>query len=349
MLSNIIRGIGHGVSSVGRAVQAASQKLDQTVAGTPPPAPAPQVGPPAPTPAPEPAPKGFQLPDLGPGPDANAPEYQGDEGKKKYESDLRDYQHKQDIHQAFTDLDKTFTEANPTRDYQKEYQDQVAMLKAHEAERPQGSNLARAALALGDFNPAVQQSGRSNLDTYNANVESDAQRSDASFAQRMMLKQKMHESAAADAAQQGNWKKALAENEKAALLKADTEALQHKYEMEKTTATQTGANERAQIRADAMKKVAQTRAGAIASAHGLSGSFMTTFEKEAAKQVAKLLGPQDLTKEYTQADLDGLTTYLEGIAEMLHDQQYGDGSSGTYLGTHPSKRPKPKPTTKEQF
>lgn len=370
-LSNIIRGIGHGVASVGRAVQAASQKLDQTVAGTPAPtAPAPAPAPipnvtdksgmagtpgaqaepvegtPAPT-APAPS-KGYSLPDIGPGPDVNAPEYQDEAGKKKYESDFADYEHKQDIHQAFADLDKIYSEAHPQRDFEKEYREQVSMQQEQEAARPRGSNLARAALALGEFNPAMQQSGRSNLAEYNKRIESEAAQSDKSFTQRMVLRQKMHESAAAEAEQTGNWKKALAESEKATLLKADSESLAHKREMAKTELQQEGATSRANIRRDAMESTAKIRARAVGAAHNLSGNFLKQFEKEAAKAVAKLLGPRDLTKEYSPADIDSITTYLEQLAEMFHDQEFGTEDGGAnYFKTHPGKRAQPK--VKERF
>ena len=348
MISKILRATGHGVASVGRAVQAAAQKLDTTFQPPPQAAPAPAEGAPA-APAPAASP-GFSLPDIGPAPDMNAPDYQGPEGQKKFATDMETYSHKQDIHKAFTDLDKTFTDAHPSRDFAKEYADEVAMQQQHEKERPQGSGLARAALALGDFNPAVQQSGRSNLDTYNKGVGEAQSQSDKSFAQRMMLKQRMHEQAAADAEASGNWKKALAEKEKSALLKADNDALAFKRAKELEGVKQTGAEERAKIRAEAAKKVADTRAHAIGAAHGLSGSFLQTFEKEAAKAVAQFLGPQNLMKEYTPADMDMLTTYVEHIAEMIHDQQYGQGSSEKYMQTHPGKRGKPTaPAAKEKF
>lgn len=364
-LSNVIRGAGHRIASVGRAVQAASRKLDQSVTGQPPAPmqPSPQIQQaqpvvPAPTAPGTPAegasqavaPKGFSLPELGPAPDANAPEFQGETGKKKYEMAAAEYQHKQDIHQAFADLDKVYTEAHPQRDFQKEFTESRAMQAQHDAERPKGNNLARAALALGDFNPAVQQSGRSNLDTYNQGVEKAGHKSDQGFSQRMTLRLKMHEQSAADAEAKGNWKKALAEQEKLALLKNDSEAIAHKRDMEKEEAKLAGSETRANIRADAMQRAAKIRSSVIGSSHGLSGTFLATFEKEAAKSVAKLLGPHDLTKEYTQADLDSMTNYIEQLAEMFHDQQYGDGSSDKYLNTHPQKRPQPKePPTKEEF
>ncbi len=345
-ISSIIRGAGRGVASVGRAVQAASQKLDQAVSPQPAPAPAPAA---APAPA-KGAPKGFSLPDLGPAPNPSDPQYQGEEGQKKLAEDLTDYQHKQDIHQAFTDLDKVYAEAHPQRNFQQEYLDEIRMQQEHEKSRPQGSGLARAALALGDFNPAVQQSGRSNLTDYNARVSEAQGESDKGFSQRMTLRLKMHEAAAAEAQTQGNWKKALAENEKAALLAADAATLAHRRDMEKTRAVIEGQNTRANIRADAMERTAKMRAQTIAAGHGLSGSFLSAFEKEAAKAVAKLLGPRDLTKEYTPADVESISIYLENLAEMFHDQQYGDGSSETYMGTHPKKRPQPKPAGgKEAF
>lgn len=359
-LSNILRGVGHGVASVGRAVQTASRRLDGPV---PPAAPQAQVGPPAPGyqgPVPDatnpalgegapaaPASKGFMLPDLGPAPDPNAPDFQGEEGKKKYEAAVQDYTHKQDIHQAFTDLDKVYSQMDPHRDYEGEYREAVKMQKEHEKSRPEGSPLARFALALGDYNPAVQQSGRSNLDTYNKGIEGDIAQSDKSFSQRMMLRSKMHEAAAADAEAKGNWKKALAEQEKLALLKLDEQKREHGNKMEEIGAAQQGATERARIRRDALENTAKIRARAIGGAHSLSGTFMSQFEKEAAKAVAKLLGPRDLTKEYSPADLDTITNYLENLSEMFHDQQYGDGSADTHLSTHPNKRRQPK--VKEQF
>jgi len=351
-LSNAVRG-NRGIESVGRAVQAAVSRTDTQP-------PAPDTGPDemlAATPSPVPPPaaanegaqtSGFSLPDLGPSPDPNAPEYQGAEGQKRYADAQATYAHKQDIHQAFTDLEKTYAGLEPNRDYQKEYQDMVAQQQAHEAERPKGDALSRFALALGDYNPAVRQSGVSNLETYNKNVAEAGAQSDKSFAQRMVLRAKMHESAAADAEASGNWKKALKEQESLALLKADEDALKQRREMEKVGAQQSGANTRAVLRRDAAEKVANIRARAIGSAHGLSGGFLATFEEEAAKSVAKLLGPKDLTKEYGASDLDSITTYLEGIAEMLHDQQFGTQDSGAAYGnTHPGRRKAP--AAKQKF
>jgi hypothetical protein len=377
--SSILRSAGKGVASVGRAVQNASRKLDESVAGpqaqaaspvpivapnpdaqvqaqspTAPsegaPAPVPAAGGAAPAAAPTaPAPKGFSLPDIGPAPDQNAPEFQGDGGADKYARAAEEYQHKQDIHKAFTDLDAIYSQAHPGRDFQKEYQQSLAELKQHEDERPQGSPLARAALALGDFNPAVRQSGRSNLAEYEKGVNEKQARSDEGFQSRLALRMKMHEQTAKDAEAEGNWKKALAEQEKLALLKSDEAALSHERDLRKQEVTQEGQTKRANIRADAMKRTAEIRTNAIGETHGLSGSFLQQFQKESAKAVARLLGPRDLTKEYTPADLDSITAMVEHLAEMFHDQQYGDGSSETYLRTHPTKRRQPKAATKEQF
>lgn len=354
-LSNFLRGVGRGVASVGRAVQSASQKIDEAVLGQPQAAPTAMAAPGPATPAtelPTEGARGWMLPDIGPAPDPNLPEYQDEEGKKRFKTLSDEYAHKQDIHQAYQDLEKVYRELHPARDFEKEYRELVAMQKQHEEERPRGSGLARAALALGDFNPAVQQSGRSGLSEYNQRVEREGQRADTGFAQRLALRMKSHEAAAEQAEAAGNWKKALAEREKAALLKADEDALKHKRDIEKETVKQEAATERAKIRRDAAEKTARIRANAIASGHGLTGSFLATFQKEAAKAVAKFLGPRDILKDYTMTDLDTMTGYLENLAEMFHDQQYGDGSAETFVTTPPSRRVKPKPekpASKEKF
>jgi hypothetical protein len=342
-ISNIIRGAGRGLRSLGQVVQSASHKLDEMVAPPPP-----QVAQPQPSegaPAPQ---RGFTLPDLGPGPMETAPEFQGDAGKVKYAEALRDYQHKQDIHQAYSDLEKIYTDAHPGRDFEKEYRDQVAMLQQHEQERPRENALSTGLNTLADFNPAVRQSGRSLAGEYKQGVGEAQAASDKGFSQRMMLRQKATEAAATDAEAQGNWKKALAEREKLALMQADEDSLKHSREMEKVGAQQAGATQRANIKADAMQRTATIRANVIASTHGLSGGFLAAFQKEAAKAVAKFLGPQDLTKDYTPADVDSITTYLEHLAEMFHDQQFNTEDGGdNHLKTSPSKRGQPKP--KEKF
>ena len=282
--------------------------------------------------------RGFTLPDLGPAPDPNAPQYADEAGKQAYADDLAAYQHKQEIHQNFMDLDAIFQKLHPQRDFQGEYAQEVAAQQQHEGERPHPNGLARAALALGDMNPAVKES---NLATYDKGMAEAQSASDKSFTQRMMLRQKMHEQAAEQAMSEGNWKKALAENEKLALLKADEDTLKHKRDMEKTNATIKGANTRAQIRADALQTSAHIRAAAIAQQHGLKGAAEATFLKEAAKQLAKFVGPQDLNKTYDMADLDTITSAYEDLAEQL-----------AHPGTHtpkPAGTPAPKSTEKEQF
>lgn len=366
-LSSFLRTAGRGAASVGRAVQVASRKLDEVVAGQPPvqqtqpSAPAPQAAPidpaaasnvPATQPPSEAAPQGtasstaiprtFSLPDIGPPPDPADPKYAGEEGRKLHAAEMEQYQHKQDIHQAYQDLDRIYNEAHPGRDFRKEYDEYVAMQKQHEKSRPQGSRLARFALALGDQNPAVESS---NLARYDREVEQAQGRSDESFSKRLALRMQMHEKTAAEAEAQGNFRKALAEREKMALLKADEDVIKHKQDMEKVTAQQEGANERAGIRAEAMQRTAQIRAAAIARTHGLTGTFLETFQKRVANAVGSLFGPRDLTKDYSPADVDSLTNYIESIAEMIHDQQYGDGSADTWVKTPPGKRAKPKEET----
>lgn len=406
-ISKFLRSASHGVASVGRAVQSASRKLDEAVAGQPHPMsmqpqvpmdpatmPAGKLTPPQPTQAPAAggmgpsqaalgnaapaaptatpaegapvspsqaatasttptastpsAPRGFTLPDIGVAPLETDPKYAGDEGKKKYASDMEGYQHKQDIHQAFQDLEKIYAEAHPGRDFQKEYEDEVSMRNQHDKERPHGNGLARFALALGDQNPAVRQSGRSNLDEYNKSVDQEGARSDQGFSQRLSLRMKMHEAAASEAEQAGNWKKALAEQEKLALLAADEKSLAHSRDMEKVTAQQKGASDRAAMRRDAVENSAKIRARSIADTHGLSGTFRTAFEKAAASALGRRLGPRDLMKDYSTGDLDSVTEAFETLAETFHDQQYGDGSADTYLNQHPKKR-KPASTEKPKF
>lgn len=369
-ISNFIRGAGHRMASVGRAVQAASHKLVPQ-ANTPLPS---QPAPAAPISAPpaefsgqspvsasgpmptqadpaQAAPRGFTLPDLGPGPDATAAQYQSDEGKKQLESDLAAHQHKQDVHKAFQDLDRMYMDSHPGRDFQGEYQEQLAMLKEQESARPHGSGLARAALALGDFNPAMQQSGQSNLKTYNDNVDKDAAQSDLSFSKRMLLRQQMHQAAASEAEKTGDFRKALAESEKAALLKIDTDQQEQRNRMQQIGATNDTRVATANIRAQALRDVANRRAQVIADTHGLSGQFLATFQKEAAKAVAKYLGPHSLTTDYTPQDIDTLTSYIEHIAEMMHDQQHGTNDGGAAaFGTHPDKRtPAPAAGAKPTF
>lgn len=363
-LSNVFQSIRRGAASIGRAVQAATTqpRTEQgpSPVGAPPGSMFQPATPPVPTegapgqpqaaPA-APAPRGFSLPSVGDPPDPGSAQYAGEEGKKRYESDLADYKHKLDIHEAYADLDKVFTELHPDRDFEKEYREQIEMQKQQEKDRPQGNPLARFALALSDFNPAVQQSGRSNLGDYDANIKEQQGQSDKSFSQRMLLRQRMHETAAAEAEKKGNWKKALKEREMLALAKADADALEHKRTMEKEGLKQTGATERAKIRRESAENVAKTRASVIGRSHGLSGGFLKAFEKEAAKQVAKLLGPRDIMKDYDQADIDALTEYLEGIAGMLYDQQNNTDDGGAANDrVHPRKRQQPAPPPqKEEF
>lgn len=289
-----------------------------------------------------PAPRGFALPDLGPAPDPKDPKYNGDAGQKQYQADLDTYNHKQDIHDAFNRLDAIYTQAHPHRDFQKEYEEEVAMQNQHDQSLPTGSPLKRFALALGDQGLAMRESGRSNLADYDKQIGQAREQSNDSFSKRLALRIRMHESAAADAEQQGNWKKALAENEQAALMRADEQAIQHKRDMEKTGAIIEGQNQRARMHADSAQHVAQIRASSIATAHGLSGGFQQEFEKQTARYLAKYFGPQNLNQTYDPAEIDAMIPAIEHIAETLHDQQYGDGSHQTYLGKHPNKRPQPK-------
>src|SRR5689334_6517542 len=156
--SDILRGAGRGVASIGRAVRGATQKLDQMGQPQAAPAPAPAEGAPA---APS---KGFSLPDLGPPPDPASPDFQGEVGAAKLAEAQESYAHRQKVHDSLMQLDKVFTEAHPGRDFEGEYRSAIAEQDAAQANRPQGSALARFALGLGDFNPAVKGS---NLDRYN--------------------------------------------------------------------------------------------------------------------------------------------------------------------------------------
>lgn len=357
-------------SSIGRAVQKAAHAVDQTIPA--PTAPVPPQAPMEPAPAPEtmavdtpqqpsegtPAPakpSGFALPDLGPAPSQNDPQFQGEGGPERYATAVEEWQHKKDIHDAFTELDRIYTTAHPNRDFRKEYEDYDKMRKEHEKERPKGSSLARFALALGDQNPAVRESGRSNLDEYNRSIDTAANRSDESFTRRLALRIQMHEKAAADAEQEGNWRKALREREQMALLDADAKSLQHRRDMEKVTTQQQGATERAKIRADAAKRTAQIRANTVAETHGLTGTFLTTFQKEVAKTISRYFGPKDIMRDYTDEDLSAVNDQIEQVAEILHDQQYGAGSSDTWHKTPPGKRatgetkPAGEKKTKEKF
>jgi hypothetical protein len=259
---------------------------------------------------------GFQLPDLGPAPNPEDPQYADAPGKAKYQVDAAEYAHKQEIHQNFADLDAMFTKLHPHRNFQQEYEEQVAAQKQHEGEREKPEGWKRGLLALGDMNPAVQQSGRSGLGEYDQNLAARNARADNSFAARMILKQKMHEGNAEQAQAEGNWKLALKEKEAAAQAEITNTHLTHAQEMERTGAIIAGQNQRAKMRADTMYQSAMLRAQSMTS--HMNQSTANIFMKEIAKHLASRgLDGKDLTKTYDPIDLDTLSNEFQDIADRV--------------------------------
>ncbi len=346
-LSSILRGAGRGVASIGRAVGNATQNI---AAMAQPPAPA-QAAPAAPVAAPsEGAPaeqeKGFKLPVLAAPPDPASPEFQGEVGAAKLAEAQEDYAHRQKVHDSLLQLDRIFQEAHPGRDFQGEYQQSLQEQKQNEAERPQGSTLARFALGLGDQNPAVKSS---NLERYNKEVDSEQSRFDQSANRRTMLRLKMHEAAADEAETKGNWKKALAERQHADMLKFDEERRKAADEQKKVETQQSGATERATIKADAARDTATTRANAIGKHSGLKGTFLDMFMKEAAKKVAERFGGQALNKNYGSTDIEDVTSELEDMADMYERLQKRAASGGATSTGAEGPPPPPKKAAKDKF
>lgn len=330
-ISSALRGIGRGARGIGSMIQQAVAPVPQEQPGASQEMVAPQEQ--APT-----APKGFSLPDLGPGPDPNDPQYADAAGQQKYATDLADFQHKQEIHQHFADLDSMFQKLHPQRDFRGEYEQELAEQSKQSESAPQASGLARAALALGDFNPATQKEGRSGLAEYDKNIADQQASHSKVFSQRMILRQKMHEQAAEEAEKAGNWRKALAEREKAALMAADSASLAHKRDMEKTGEVIKGQNQRAQIRADALRNTAELRMQSIGSR--LEPSLRTIFLKEAAKKLAEFLGPEALNKTYDRDEaLGNLVEEFEALSDALEHKQPKTTVPGT-VKTAPAPKAK---------
>jgi hypothetical protein len=115
--------------------------------------------------------------------------------------------------------------------------------------------------------------------------------------------------------------------------------------MAKTKTVIEGQNKRAQIKADEMRNTAEMRMHSVAAGHGLSGNFEQQFLKEAAKNIAKLLGPHDLTKTYDATDLDSISQMLEDLGHRYENAQTGHTSAPA-----PAHKPAPKAAgTKDKF
>src|SRR5947207_3283880 len=145
--SNILRGAGQAARAGAGAVKKAMSPA-KAMLGVPGPAavqaavpalaeaPASMAPPQDAAPAGQTAPQPFALPDLGPGPQEADPQYADAPGKEKYARDLSDYQHKQFIHDQFTQLAQIMGELHPQRDFEGEYKSDLAAMDQHAKERP---------------------------------------------------------------------------------------------------------------------------------------------------------------------------------------------------------------------
>ena len=287
-------------SPVAAPAAAAAPVTAQSPTGASPSAPAQQ--PTAAAAAPE-----FSLPDLGPGPNEADPQYADAAGKEKYARDLADYQHKQFIHDQFTQLASIMGELHPGRDFKGEYESDLAAMNQHQKDRPQESGLLRGMLTIGGFNPADQGASLAN---YDKNVAEQQKASDSSFSQRMALRTKMHEAKAAELEAKGNWKGALAEREKLALIEADQKAQQSERDLEKQKLIIEGQNKRAQMKGDAMRDVAIAHNKRVGAA--LPAGIRAAFEKKAGEALAQFFGPESFNKSYD-------TSVLEEYAQRVND------------------------------
>jgi len=261
----------------------------------------------------------FVLPEDGPPPDGTDPEA------------MRLYEERKKVHAYMRELDSIYSQAHPGRDFKAEYASDLAELEKSKAEAPGqgvGHGIARGLAKLASFNPA----NKGALEDFDAQTAEAKSEHDKGFAQRMMLRNKMHESAAAEAEAKGNWKAALKERETLALMKADEESLKHQREMERDRQLIQGRADVANIKAEQALRTAKLRAGAIAGAHGLKGSALDQFNRKVAEHLAEYFGPQNLMKDYSISDLDILRQRMEDWAELL------DNNPNT---PPPSTAPKP--------
>lgn len=149
--------------------------------------------------------------------------------------------------------------------------------------------LKRFALALGDFNPAVQQTGKSNLS------EADNRQNQYDEKKRDLLR-RMTEKKAAEAEQRGNFSTALKQQEALQLMDYDKERRTQADRMALETQKEASLKERAQIRAEAQKSAAQ-----IVASHRYPGRGQEALRDKLAEklvgQYAERFGNTSITAE----------------------------------------------------
>jgi hypothetical protein len=267
-----------------------------------------------------PQPKGIVMPPLPMGengPDPNDPKYQGEDGQALFNIDSQQHEHDKKTQEYLTQLDALWNKAHPGRDWEGEFKDAMAMQKQHEQDRPKGNAVMEGLLKMGSFNPADAGDALANEKAGTADAQ---KRSDNSFSQQMMLKQKMHEGKAAEAETKGDWAVALRERKAA----AEAESANSALSFEKSRYTQKkqieGANQRATIRAQAVVDTAHARARAMATSHGITGGLLAAFQKELGKNLADVVGGQNLNKSYDLSMMDTVQEMIDSLVAKYEPQ-----------------------------
>lgn len=319
-ITDFLRNAGRGAAGIGRAVAGALQQPRR-----------PEEENNSPGLADAPTMEDFMLPDIGPAPSQDDERYMI-EGTPadQFSRDLEDWQHKKNIHDQFMELDRIYSEAHPKRDFKGEYAQELAALNADKNYAPEGSFLKRFALALGDFNPAVQEP---NLPKFEKAQTETQKRHDFFEGKKAELTKRMHEQQAKDAEAKGNWKKALAENQALQLLEFDKErrAASDKAALEESK--QQAALERAQLRKEAIIY----RANQIADNNNLEGEIKELFIKEAVKQYAERYGSMSMMATGSPFDMDQVTDDLSDLLEGIRTKLKPKSDTGGAPAPKPKK------------
>jgi hypothetical protein len=311
-IGQLLKRAGHGAKSLGQAVHAAATGVTQ------PQNPAAASGGPVEMLDAQPTMPDFSLPNIGEKPDINDPKYNTDNSPAGgYEQDLADWNHKQEIHNAMLELDRIYQEAHPQRDFKGEYQQELAALGKDPGYAPEGSFLKRFALSLGDFNPAVQQTGKSNLS------EADKRQATYDEKKRQLMRQ-MTEKKAADAEARGNFSTALKQQEQLQLMDYEKERRTQADKVALETQKADAAKERAQIRAEGARRAAEI----VASHRYPQGTdpYNKLVEK-LVTQYAERFGNTNITSA-PGMDLNTLFDTMHQLDLELHpDKKEGDGEA----------------------
>ena len=263
---------------------------------------------------PAPEPPQYTLPDLGPEPTLNDAAYQGDNVPAgKFEEDLANYKHKQEIHSAMKELDDIYRQAHPERDFQGEYHQELAAMGADPGYTGTGGLLKRFALALGDFNPAAKTSNLAAADAKQA--EYDTKKRD--------LLRRMTEAKMADAESKGNWAMALKQHEQQRLMDLEDTQTAHQNKMAEEANRQSFITERANAQ-NAMKKE-------VASMVAAGGGKRTPESEKMAELILKAYlssnygktGIMDTQRPMSTDDINTMFDAMHNIREAVSKENTG--------------------------